>query len=185
MDYARYFLIEAKGDPDPREVKQPSAIRDSRFMIALGQIISRMDTVAGYYYGIAVPTSYEPLVYNRVPWQVCKRLRLRFLLVDGQGGVEEITWRKIRGGRPQGAESATKTRPLKHKRTESGWDIMKRQMPNSEAVEKRLQRALKAGRGENYLRSLKSLKHYWEKKGQVTVRSSLSSLHSSVQGSRT
>lgn len=51
-------------------------------------------------------------------------------------------------------------------RRESGWDIMKRQMPNSEAVEKRLRRAIRAGRGENYIHTLRSLKKYWEKRGK-------------------
>jgi len=51
-------------------------------------------------------------------------------------------------------------------RSESGWEIMKRQMPNSKAVEKRLRRAIRMGRGENYIRSLRSLKRYWEKQGK-------------------
>lgn len=165
VDYARYYLIEAKGDADPKEVKQPHAARDTRFMNALGQIVSRMNTTAGYYYGIAVPRSYESLVYNRVPWQVCKRLQLRFLMVDDDGGVEELTWRAIRGGRlPKEPEAETK--PSHPKKKESGWDIMKRQMPNSKAVSERLDRAKRAGRSPNYIRKLESLKRHWEKLGK-------------------
>ncbi len=167
VDYARYYLIECKGDPDPSTVKHPQANRDVRFMTALGQILSRMDTVAGYYYGIAVPRSYESLVYNRVPWQVCKRLQLRFLLVDGNGSVEELTWRAIRVGRPATEDEPKAERGNTHrKEKESGWDIMKRQLPTSQAVDARLREAFKAGRSEGYIRTLTALKGYWEKRGR-------------------
>ncbi len=49
---------------------------------------------------------------------------------------------------------------------ESGWEIMKRQLPNSKAVEYRLRKAIKAGRGESYIRTLRSLKGYWERRGK-------------------
>jgi hypothetical protein len=98
-DYNIYYFIEAKGDPDPKKVKHPGSVRDNNFLIALGQILTRMETNAAYHYGIALPQSYEKMVYSRIPWQICKRLRLKFLLVAEGGKVDELTWKDIKKGR--------------------------------------------------------------------------------------
>lgn len=167
VDYPRYYLIEAKGDPDPREVKNPQANRDVRFMLALGQILSRMNTDAYYYYGIAVPKSYESLVYGRVPWQVCRRLNLRFLMVGSDGRVDELGWKDVRQGRPSEAASQTSTKSSKvQMKRKSGWALLKLQMPTSDAVVTRLEIARRRRRSPNYIRTLQSLKRYWEKRGR-------------------
>lgn len=70
------------------------------------------------------------------------------------------------GGRPEEEEVEDKTESVGHKKQESGWDIMQRRMPNSKAVADRLNRAVKAGRGENYIRSLHSPWRYWEKRSK-------------------
>ena len=167
VKYGRFFFIECKGDPDPAEVKHPQANRDVKFMNALGQIVTRMGTDAGYYYGIAVPRSFESLVYGRVPWRVCRKLSLRFLLVEDDGTVKQLTWRNLRRGRPSGPKAKGPAEPPRHpKKKPSGWDIMKRQMPNSKAVTQRLERAKRMGRSASYIRSLESLRRVWEKQGK-------------------
>ena len=98
IGYSRYYLIEAKGDPG--KVKFPRSVRDNSFLNALGQILTRMNTQAGYYYGVALPKSYERLVFERIPWQVCKKLKLNFFLVDENGKVRHLTWKAIKDSTP-------------------------------------------------------------------------------------
>lgn len=93
--YARYFFVEAKGDPNP-EVKHPSSRREVSFLQALAQIITRMRPKAFYKYAIAFPESYSSLVLRRIPREVCKKLRLEILLVNEKGKVREITWKSLK-----------------------------------------------------------------------------------------
>ncbi len=94
---------------------------------------------------------------NATDW-VCHRIMSETSLHVGKiilpSSVSASTWA------PHGRHKSDGTQ------RESGWDIMKRQMPTSKAVQTRLERAIKAHRGENYIRSLKSLKHYWEVRGK-------------------
>src|SRR2546425_2953030 len=161
----REFLIEAKGDPDPKTTKQPAGVRSNSFLVALGQILCRMED-ENTAYAIAVPVSYLPLVYGRLPWQVCQRLDLRYLVVREDGRIEEKGWKDIKEGPPKSPHDLSKDPPSPPKDRESGWDIMKRQMPTSKAVAERLANARKKGRGSHYIRSLESLKKYWEKRGK-------------------
>ena len=161
----RVYAIEAKGDPDPERTKQPQGVRHNSFLVGLGQVLTRMDARRRVSYGVAVPETYAPLVYKRVPWQVARRLDLRFLIVAHSGEVQEVTWEGLKAGKPPPAETDLRPETRKEKARESGWDIMKRQMPNSKTVDRRLVKARHSGRSPNYIRSLEALKRFWEKRG--------------------
>lgn len=90
--YGRYFEIEVKGEPG-RGVKSASSGRETRFLQALGQILTRIRPERGYRYGVAFPRSYRPIVKRRVAASVMKELRLSFFFVDNHGGVEHVQWR--------------------------------------------------------------------------------------------
>ena len=94
--YARYYFVETKGDPDPKRVKFPSSRREVSFMYAIGQIITRMKPKAFYKYALGFPESYRDLVLRRIPWGLCQKLHLSVLLVNKEGKVEEITWKKLK-----------------------------------------------------------------------------------------
>lgn len=99
--FARYWLIEAKGDPSIT-VKSPGGSRSSGFNSALGQIITRMHRNGkrvykyGYKYGIAFPYSYRNMVLKKLPFDVMDKLNLYLFFVDHKGEVEEINWKKMR-----------------------------------------------------------------------------------------
>jgi hypothetical protein len=93
--FARYFLIEAKGDP-PKHVKHPNSGREVNFIQALGQIVTRMKPSTGYYYGIAFPNSYREKVLKRLPWQVATHLKLHVFLVRSSTAVAVYTWKNLR-----------------------------------------------------------------------------------------
>jgi hypothetical protein len=63
--YGRYFFIEAKGDPTKGVVSQSSG-RDVRFLLGLGQLLTRINPDNGYYYGLAYPSSYRELALRRL-----------------------------------------------------------------------------------------------------------------------
>lgn len=99
--FARYWLIEAKGDPS-LTVKNPSGSISSSFNSALGQIITRMHRDGkrgykyGYKYGIAFPISFKKMVVRKIPFDAMDKLNLYLFFVDGSGGVEEIDWKKLK-----------------------------------------------------------------------------------------
>lgn len=99
--FARYWLIEAKGDPSLK-VKNPSGSISSSFNSALGQIITRMHRDGkrgykyGYKYGIAFPVSFKKMVVRKIPFDAMDKLNLYLFFVDGFGGVEEIDWKKLK-----------------------------------------------------------------------------------------
>jgi len=93
--YPRYFLVEVKGDPDPKKVKAPHSRRESSFRTALGQIVSRMGK-ARYKYGLGFPESYEDRVRRRLSQAILKKLNLVILLVNNKGKVKEINWRNTK-----------------------------------------------------------------------------------------
>lgn len=99
--FARYWLIEAKGDPSLK-VKNPSGSISSSFNSALGQIITRMHRDGkrgykyGYKYGIAFPVSFKKMVVRKIPFDAMDKLNLYLFFVDGSGDVEEIDWKKLK-----------------------------------------------------------------------------------------
>lgn len=64
-DYARYFLIETKGESSS---KSKRSIHDSGFINSLGQIITRMKTGnTRYYYAIGLPEPSATIALRRLP----------------------------------------------------------------------------------------------------------------------
>lgn len=94
---------------------------------------------------------------NPTDW-VCHRISSETTLISEKfilpSSVSASRWELPRSQR------SSKIQPI------SGWEIMKRQLPNSKAVDERLRRAIRAGRGESYIRTLRSLKKYWERQGK-------------------
>ena len=99
--FARYWLIEAKGDPSIK-VKSPSGSMSSSFNSAVGQIITRMHRNGqrgykyGYKYGVAFPVSFRKMVLRKIPFDVMDKLNLYLFFVDRSGIVEEIDWKKLK-----------------------------------------------------------------------------------------
>ena len=103
-NFARYWLIEAKGDPSIK-VKSPAGSQSSSFNSAIGQIITRMHRKGkrgykyGYKYGVAFPVSFKKMVMRKMPYDVMDKLNLYLFFVDGRGNVEEISWRQLRNNK--------------------------------------------------------------------------------------
>ena len=94
--YGRYFLVEVKGDPEKR-IKSLNSRREVYFLLALGQIASRMNVGAALYrYGIGFPETYREKVLRRLPWTFCKKTNLCVLLVSKTGKVSCVTWRNLK-----------------------------------------------------------------------------------------
>jgi len=94
--YPRYFLVEVKGDANPRTVQHLDARREGAFLHVLGQIVTRMKTKAQYHFGIGLPATFESKVKGRLPWHFCKVTRLQALLVESSGKVRALTWRELK-----------------------------------------------------------------------------------------
>ncbi len=100
--FARYWLIEVKGDASPR-AKYPRSHREVNFNLALGQIITRMQTNGArgykyrYKYGVGYPSSFKELVLRRLSFDVCDKLNLYIFFVDENGAVEQYDWKDIKG----------------------------------------------------------------------------------------
>ena len=99
--FSRYWLIEVKGDASPN-AKYPKSHREVNFNLAIGQIITRMQTAGTraykyrYKYGIGYPASFKDLIIRRLPFDVCDKLNLYIFLVDGNGVVEMLGWRDLK-----------------------------------------------------------------------------------------
>lgn len=99
--FSRYWLIEVKGDASPT-AKYPKSHREVNFNLAVGQIVTRMQTTGAraykyrYKYGIGYPASFKDLVMRRLPYDVCDKLNLYVFLVDENGAVEMIGWRDLK-----------------------------------------------------------------------------------------
>ncbi|MEM2955363.1 MAG: hypothetical protein QXM25_01435 [Nitrososphaerales archaeon] len=89
-----YFVIEVKGDPPT--TKHPEKIRHPAFLSALGEIVQRVKHERHYRYALALPSSFQKLVFRRLPWVAAKKIGLEVLLVDAKGKVTRITWREIK-----------------------------------------------------------------------------------------
>ncbi len=104
--YARYWLIEVKGDAS-KKAKSPRSHTEVNFNLVLGQIITRMHTTGTrgykyrYRYGIGLPISFKERVLRRLPYDVADKLNLFVLFVDHSGKVEVCDWRALK--RIQGA----------------------------------------------------------------------------------
>jgi hypothetical protein len=99
-NYGSYYLVECKGDPKEK-VKNPNGWRSSAMNSAMGQIITRMHTerkapYGGYSYGIAFPCSFKNKVLKKIPYYVCKKLKLTIFLVNQKGVVEEYNYTKLK-----------------------------------------------------------------------------------------
>lgn len=99
--FSRYWLIECKGDASPT-AKYPRSHREVHFNLALGQIITRMQTNGAraykyrYKYGVGYPASFKDMIVRRLPFDVCDKLNLHVFLVDEEGNVEILGWRDLK-----------------------------------------------------------------------------------------
>ena len=91
-DYARYFLIETKGEGKIRQVNE------STFVHSLGQIITRMKTggTTRYYYGLDLSESSARIAIRRVPWQVAEKILLYIFAVSRDGKVKQYSWQNLK-----------------------------------------------------------------------------------------
>ena len=83
---ARYYYIEAKGDPNGKNV---ASLRANYFAGVIGQIVLRVESKKYSHYGVALPKSYEKML-KRVHPNVMRRLNLRFFIVGRGKDVKEI-----------------------------------------------------------------------------------------------
>lgn len=89
--YARYFLIETKGEGKIRQADEVA------FVYSLGQIIMRMKAGrARYYYGLGLPEVTAKIAIRRIPWQVAKKLLLYVFSVDKNGKVKQYSWKELK-----------------------------------------------------------------------------------------
>jgi hypothetical protein len=89
------FVIEAKGDANPR-AKKPASGREVRFYSAIGQLITRVERMKAARYGLGYPESYEKLV-RRIPRIAATRLNLTIFLVGERRRVRLLTARDLPG----------------------------------------------------------------------------------------
>ena len=91
-NYARYFLIETKGEGKIRQADEVA------FVYSLGQIITRMNSGGSTrtYYGLGLPNASANIALRRIPWQVAKKILLYVLAVDSKGKVKLYDWKKIK-----------------------------------------------------------------------------------------
>ncbi len=100
-NYARYWLVEVKGDASP-SAKFPRSHREVQFNLALGQIITRMHTGGArgykyrYKYGVGYPASFKDMAVRRLPYDVCDKLNLSLFFVDENGAVELLDWQALK-----------------------------------------------------------------------------------------
>jgi hypothetical protein len=92
--YGRFFLVEVKGDPS-ESVKSPKSGREVRFLLCLGQLITRIQPARGYYYGLAFPSTYRDMVMRRLHSSLLKKLQIHLFFVDARLSVEHLTWRDL------------------------------------------------------------------------------------------
>ena len=89
-NYARYFLIETKGESKIRQGQEVA------FVYSLGQIVTRMKTNARYYYALGLPAASAKIALRRLPWQVAKRLLLYVFSVSQDGQVKQYSWQDLK-----------------------------------------------------------------------------------------
>lgn len=101
--YARYFLIECKGQGIGRGSSEVA------FVYSLGQIISRMKTggTTRYYYALGLPEKSAKIALRRLPWQVAKKLLLYVFSVTEDGKVVRYSWQDLK--KHQGSKKLNQT----------------------------------------------------------------------------
>lgn len=99
--YARYWLVEVKGDPSIK-VKSPAGSRSSSFNSAVGQIITRMHRNGkskykyGYKYGVAFSMYFYDMVVKKLPFDVMDKLNPYVFFVNKKRQVLEIDHRGMK-----------------------------------------------------------------------------------------
>ena len=89
--FARYFLIETKGEGKIRQADEVA------FIYSLGQIVTRMKVgAARYYYGLALPESSAKIAIRRLPWQVAKKLLLYVFSINRTSKVKQYSWKNLK-----------------------------------------------------------------------------------------
>jgi hypothetical protein len=90
--YARYFLIECKGQGIGRGSSEVA------FVYSLGQIISRMKSggTTRYYYALGLPETSAKIALRRLPWQVAKKLLLYVFSCDENGNIKQYSWQDLK-----------------------------------------------------------------------------------------
>jgi hypothetical protein len=96
----RRFIIEVKGNQPRKSPTMASTTKDSQFVVALGQLVSRMDTLdKETMFGVAFPDdpAYEgPVERGRLPWQFAKRMNVSVLFVAASGRVRWLGHPELR-----------------------------------------------------------------------------------------
>lgn len=96
IKYGRYFHIEVKGDP-PKNVVSVNSGREVRFVLSLGQLLTRINPDRDYRYGLAYPTSYRKLVLRRLKYpSLLKELKIHLFFVNEKRRVEHLTWKDLK-----------------------------------------------------------------------------------------
>ena len=90
--YARYFLIETKGQGKIRQADE------NAFMSSLAQIITRMKIGGStrYYFGLGLPHTSAQIALRRLPWQVANKLLLYIFSVNKEGKVTQYSWKDLK-----------------------------------------------------------------------------------------
>jgi hypothetical protein len=87
--YGRFFYLECKGD------SKNGPQRESYFVQALGQLVTRMSRTDWQRFGLVFPKSFLPRL-KRIPWLFAKRNNVSVWLVDEKGKIEEYTWKELK-----------------------------------------------------------------------------------------
>ena len=91
--FSEHFWIEAKGQGKTKPIDY------SYFLIALGQIITRMKKIertTKYKFGLGLPYTSAKIAFRRLPWQVAKILSLHILSVDPDRNVTQYSWKDLK-----------------------------------------------------------------------------------------
>ena len=90
--YARYFMIETKGQGKIRQADE------NAFMSSLAQIITRMKVSKStrYYFALGLPHTSAKIALRRLSWQVAKKLLLHVFSVNKTGKVTKYSWKDLK-----------------------------------------------------------------------------------------
>ena len=113
--YARYWLIECKGDASTK-AKYPKSHEVNSFIFALGQILTRMKSDGqrgykyGYKFGVGFPAGFRDLVISRLPSNVADKLNLYVFLVEKDGSVGVLDWKELKKLQTSKVTSSSKSK---------------------------------------------------------------------------
>ena len=91
--FSEHFWIETKGQGKTTQIDY------SYFLIALGQIITRMKKIektTKYKFGLGLPYTSAKIALRRLPWQVAKTLSLYILSVGQSRNVTQHSWQDLK-----------------------------------------------------------------------------------------